>query len=449
MNINLARFLTPSMLMLASALPVSGYGQGSTVYTLEQAIEFALDNNPDLQIMQDRIAQSEAQLGMALAAFYPNISTDLYYEHSDNPSRAFAMVISQRQLDFSPGVDFNHPGGVDNYRPQVTARYNLFHGGQDYFQTQAAELGVEAAQLQKSAYRNRLIEMITSSFYAYLAALEADKVAQKSIEAVNSELEQSRIRYEAGSLLRSDVLSLEVQLAKAKDHKFQTANAIELTQTGIGNLLGLSTSEPLELNGQENWQLPAASDHFEALRQQALEQRPENLAAQKQIEIAEQQLKAAQGAFLPRADAYVTYGSDSKDLDFNTNQDNVTAGVQIELDIFSGFSTQESLKKAEQQLAIAQKTARKVELEIESTVKTAYLKKQEALARVNVTSSSVEAAEEALRLVHEQRKAGTVTVTRYLEAEVARDKAHAGYIAARFDALRAQAELNQALGVWK
>ncbi len=118
--------------------------------------------------------------------------------------------------------------------------------------------------------------------------------------------------------------------------------------------------------------------------------------------------------------------------------------MQIELDIFSGFSTKENLKKAEQQLAIAQKTARKVQLDIENTVKTAYLKKQEALARVDVTSSSVEAAEEALRLVREQRKAGTVTVTRYLEAEVARDKAHAGYIAARFDALRAQAQLNQA-----
>ena len=64
-----------------------------------------------------------------------------------------------------------------------------------------------------------------------------------------------------------------------------------------------------------------------------------------------------------------------------------------------------------------------------------------------MTSSSVKAAEEALRLVNEQRKAGVVTVTRYIEAEVARDKSYARNIAARFDALRAEAELNQAIGI--
>jgi len=40
-------------------------------------------------------------------------------------------------------------------------------------------------------------------------------------------------------------------------------------------------------------------------------------------------------------------------------------------------------------------------------------------------------------------------VTRYIDAEVARDRSHARYIAARFDALRAETELNQAIGLWK
>jgi outer membrane protein TolC len=93
--------------------------------------------------------------------------------------------------------------------------------------------------------------------------------------------------------------------------------------------------------------------------------------------------------------------------------------------------------------------AKQNQLQIESAVKKAHLKLKEALARVNVTSSSVIAANEAFRLVSEQRKAGTVTVTRYIEAEVARDKSQSGNIAAHFDALRAEAELNQAIGYWK
>jgi outer membrane protein len=85
-------------------------------------------------------------------------------------------------------------------------------------------------------------------------------------------------------------------------------------------------------------------------------------------------------------------------------------------------------------------------LQIENAVKSAQLRLQEALNRADVAAVSVQAAEEALRLVNEQRQAGVVTVTRYIEAEVARDKAHTRQISARFDALRAEAELKQATG---
>jgi len=117
-------------------------------YSLEQAIDTALANNPELGIMQARIEQANAQLGESLASFYPQIKVSLSYQHSDNPAQAFAMIIAQRRLSFT-GSDFNHPGGVDDYRPQVTASYSLFRGGQDYYRKQAAELGIETSELEK------------------------------------------------------------------------------------------------------------------------------------------------------------------------------------------------------------------------------------------------------------------------------------------------------------
>ena len=422
----------------------------NNTYNLQQAIDHALLNNPNLQIMQDRIAQAEANLGIALSSFYPNIKTSLSYNHSTNPSQAFGMIIAQRRLDLSsPTIDFNNPGGTDNYRPEVSARLSLFRGGQDYFQSKAAQLGVEAATFEKSAMRNQLIQTVSSTFYAYLASVEADKVAIRSIEAVNRELTQSRNRYEAGSVLKSDLLSLQVQLAQAQDTKIQTANAIELAKIGLKSLLGITADQAFEINASKQWQLPQSNQSFNELLTIAMVQRPETQSANKQIEIAQQQLNASRGAYLPKADAYVTYGSDSKNLDYSSNRDNVTAGVMVEMDIFSGFRDSNNIKKAEHQLAIAKKSAKQTQLMIENAVKSAHLKVQEALARIKVTSSSVTAAEEALRLVNEQRKAGTVTVTRYIEAEVAQDKSHARNIAARFDALRAEAELNRAIGSWK
>ncbi len=428
---------------------VTLFATESHTYNLTQAIDHALINNPNLQIMEDRIAQAESQVGIALSSFYPNIKTGVFYEHTDNPSRAFGMIIAQRRLDFSPTTDFNHPGSTDNYRSEISAKLSLFRGGQDYFQTKAAQLGVEAATLEKSAARNYLIQTISSAFYAYLAATEADKVASRSINAVENELRQSKNSSEAGATLRSDVLSLEVQLAEAQDKKIQTTNAIEMAKIGLKSLLGLVANEPFEINASSEWDLPKNERSFDELLTLAMSQRPETERASKQIEMAEQQLKATRGAYLPTANAYVSYGSDSKDIAFSTNRDNVTAGVTVELDIFSGFRDSEKVKKAKYQVSIAKKMAKQNQLQIESAVKKSHLKLKEALARVNVTSSSVTAANEAFRLVSEQRKAGTVTVTRYIEAEVARDKSQSGNIAARFDALRAEAELNQAIGFWK
>lgn len=416
--------------------------------TLAQALDYALANNPELSIMQERIEQAQNQLGLAMANFYPQIKVSLAYQHTNNPAEAFAMIIAQRRLDFA-GTDFNHPGGTDNYRPQLTATYSLYRGGQDAHLSQAAQLGVETSEWDKSAIRNHLLNQITAAYYGQLAADEAHRVSTRSVVALQSELALSQKRYDEGALLKSDVLSLQVQLAEAQEEEIRTANAIDLANTMLKTLLGLSANTPLAISESLAQQLPRKPATFDTLLTQAVAQHPELQAAEKRVEIAKQQLAAAKGAYLPRADAFVSYGSNSKNLDFDPNRDNVSVGVQVEVDVFNGFATQEKIKHAEHELTAAQAAVQQQRLQLESALKAARLQLLEALNRADVASLSVQAADEALRLVNEQRQAGVVTVTRYIEAEVARDKAHTRQISARYDALRAEADLKQATGFWQ
>lgn len=418
------------------------------VYNLDQVIEQALANNPELAIMQQRIEQADAQLGQALAGFYPQIKTSLSYQYSNNPAQAFSMLIAERRLNFG-GTNFNNPGFVEDYRPQVSATYALFRGGQDYYQKQAAELGIEATELERSATRNRLLNNVTAAYYGELAAIAAHNITQRAIETVERELQQSQLRYDAGALLKSEVLSLQVQLADARETGIQTANAIEMAQNMLKTLLGLSVNEPFAIDQAQVAPLPQPAGQYDTLLDKALSSHPELKAAEKRVEIAEKQLAIAQAAFLPRADAYVNYGSDSKNLTYSSNRDNVTTGVIVDLDLFNGFATREKLKKTESELHAAKEIARQTRLQVENQLKTAQLKLQEALNRAEISAMAVQAAEEAFRLVNEQRQAGVVTVTRYLEAEVARDKAHTRQISSRYDALRADAELKQAIGFWQ
>ncbi len=422
----------------------------SQSFTLDQAIDYALANNPDLQIAIERIGQAQAQVGVALSAFYPQVTAKVGYEHSNNPAQVFSMIVAQRDFDNNSIQNINNPGYRQNFRPEIIGKLSLFRGGQDYHSSKAAELGIDAAEFERSSVRNALIEAVTASYYAYLAAIEAQKVAQDSITAIASELKQTKLKYEAGMVLKSDVLSLEVKLAEAQESDIRAGNSIELSKTSIANLLGLSSDQAFTVAPSSSaLPKPNLPSSFDGLLDLAMLQRPEVKAAAKQVEIAQIKIKSEQGAYLPKADAYVSYGQNSQSPGFSSNKDNVTVGVTVEMDLFSGFNTQQRVKAAERKAVEARETERKTKLAIEQEVKVAYLKLQEALARLNVTEASIEAAEEAFRLVNEERRAEIVTVTRYIESETARNKAQANIIAAHYDALSAEAALKKAIGDWK
>jgi outer membrane protein TolC len=419
-------------------------------FTLDQAIDYALANNPDLQIAIARISQAEAQLGVALSAFYPQVTARVGYEHSNNPAQVFSMIVSQRDFNANSINNINNPGYRQNFRPEIIGKLSLFRGGQDYQNSKAAELGIDAAEFERSSVHNALIEAVMASYYAYLASIEAQKVAQDSISAITSELNQTKLKYDAGTVLKSDVLSLEVKLAEAQDAEIRAANGIEISKTSIANLLGLSSYQAFTVAPSSSiLTKPKLTASFNDLLELAMAQRPEVKEAANQVEISQRKLKSEQGAYLPKADAYVSYGQNSQSPGFSSSKENVTAGVTVEMDLFSGFNTQQRVKAAERKAAEARETERKTRLAVEQEVKIAYLKLEEGLARLRVTEVSVLAADEALRLVNEERRAEVVTVTRYIESEVARNKAQSNTIAAHYDALSAEAALKKAVGDWK
>jgi outer membrane protein len=424
-----------------------GFPAQSEPLTLERAVNLAIERNPDLQIANERIAQAEAAIGESLAAFYPQVRARLGYRYSDNPAEAFGMIVAQRRFSF--GQNINNPGGTTDFRPEVQATWSLYRGGRDYHQRRAAGLGKDISELELSSVRNNLIHGVTDGFYTLLVALENQAITQRATEAVQSELADTRKRHAAGAALKADVLSLEARLAEAREAGIHAQNAGEMARTVIRTLLDFPDSEPVEPGIAPARPLPRLPDAFEDLRGRALGNRPEMLIAQRQIETRQLELKIALGEHLPRVDAFVNYGLNERSPEFSSAHDNVTSGVAVEMDLFSGLGTAARVRKAERRIAEAKAQHHKIELQIGREVKNASLELQEALQRAEVAQAAVIAAEEAFRLVTVQHRAGAATVTRFLESEVARDRAQTQWMTARYDALRAEAALQRALGAWR
>jgi outer membrane protein len=228
----------------------------------------------------------------------------------------------------------------------------------------------------------------------------------------------------------------------------QAKNNINLSRSALKTLIGESRSELPELRETE-LPVPVIKGSLLKMFDQAFSQRPEVQAAAHQTQIRQHELDAANGAIMPRVNAVVAYGSNSRTLDPSTYQDNTSVGINAEMDLFAGGAINARISAAERRIVEAQAVEEKTRLEIENEVRQAYSTLEQALERVKVAESGAASAEEALRLVNEQYHGGTATVTRYLEAETDRAAATLRTIVARFEAQVAEAQLLQAIGHWR
>ncbi|MBX3024217.1 TolC family protein [bacterium] len=414
--------------------------------SIEEAVGLALRDNPDARAAAERIGEAEARLGEATAAFYPRVDGRIVFARTDNPAQAFGMILNQRKFSFD--LDFNNPGPTQNVRPEIVGAFPIFRGGQDYFRRQAAALGVEAAKLERLAVRNGLTEAVIDAFYALVAAPQLAESAGASVRAVGAALDHARTGFDAGTVLKSDVLSLETRLAESREQQLRASNAIELARTGLRTLLGQPAGRSLEIAPPPRDAAPALPDTLEAALARATAARPELAAAGRQVAMRERELEAERAAYLPTIDIVGGYGNDSADFQLSHNTDSWLVGATAELNVFSGFRIRERVRAAEHELASAREVERRTRLDIEREAQNAFLSYGEARQRDDVSQAGLAAADAALRLVEEQYRAGTVTVTRYLEAEAARSAARSRAIVARYDVRRAEAALQKAIGAW-
>jgi outer membrane protein len=413
--------------------------------SLDQAILTALQDNPDIDMAVARIRQAHAVIDEANAAFWPTISVYGEYLQGDAPSSYLFKTIDQRMLP--PGVNFNAPGWFENYEVGLQARVNLFKGGRDLLRRRMAETGLHIHELDRQSIENALVESVIHAYYQALAARDYVEIAKQAVETVEEQKRVVEVRYRAGGALRSDLLSLEVRFAQAKEDLVRAENNHALSLVALAILLSLDPDFPLRLDDRQEVRRSFPDDYASGLTQ-ALASRPELRRARQQVVQSYMALDMARSEYMPRVDAHAKFYMDDPDAGFDTSRDNWVAGIILNWDVFTGLSTRARVDQAksalDEMLAHDRKTTQTVQLDLKS----AYLALAEANARIEVTRASVEQAEESLSLVKKEYEGGSATITRYLEAELALNRARILARAAYYDRERSLASVGRGLGYW-
>ncbi|MDM8517207.1 TolC family protein [Desulfobacterales bacterium HSG16] len=415
--------------------------------SLEEAISAAFLNNPDNMMAAARIKQAQAMIDQADSVFHPSIGFYTEYTKGDAPSVYLFRKIDQRKL---PGqTDFNDPGAIENFESGINARINLYNGGRDLLNKKIAKTNLSISIQDQKSVENALVASVIRAYYNTLAATEYIKIARESISTVNSQLRVMKIRYEGGSVLKSDILSLKVRLATAKEELLRSRNRQKMSNAALARILGIDPNREIKLKRPKAKALhyPIPEKYMDGV-EYGLKNRPEIKTAEERVKQAKMALDMAVAGYLPKVDINARYYMDDESAAYETERQNWMVGLAFNWELYTGLSTPAMIKKALGQLEESLAADRKTRLSIKLDIKNVYLNLSEAQARFEVAKSSVEMAEESLDLVKKQYEGGSSAITRYLEAELDRNRSRMRYTNAFYDRQKAMADAGRAMGYW-
>lgn len=437
------RFLRPiSILWACLAFSLIFMNAHAEAVTLEECIREALKRNPDANAAAIRVEAARAVISEADSAYFPQLSVAGGYAVTDNPTQAFMMQLNQRNLDITaPGFDPNDPGNTDNLRLSAELKYRIYDFGQRQMMSERAVLGADAVKLQLAAVRNELIYQITRGYFSILQALDYVTVQQETIHSFEESLQVARDKYKAGTVIKTDVLNLEVALVQAREDLIRARNSVDLAIVALNTAIGYDfvTRESLPVPEKKVSTPPVMEQDFNAI-----DNRPELQVIQKMSQAKELLYIKAKRQNYPVLNAYGSYDLDTGDL--ATFEGSYTVGLKAEWDIFTGFRNSSAARKAEAEWRAAQQDEEDVRNKIKQDLRRARIQAAESWQRLETIRKSVESASESLRITQVRYREGVAGITDLLTAQVGLTAMRTRSVAAVYDHAAAVSNLQRARG---
>jgi outer membrane protein TolC len=338
----------------------------------------------------------------------------------------FGSILNQRS--FGTSLNFNDVPDLDNLNARGIVTVPLYTGGRNVAGRQAAKASAEAARQESGAVRNALGFEVARAFHTVLKTRQFIGAATAGVNSFESNRVVAGKRLEGGTLLKSDLLDIEVRLAQAREDLVRARNANTLAERALRNLLGIEEGEFTVADTAPDVRAPQPKDS--ALR-------PELAAARQREEAAEAQVGGARSGYQPRLSAF---GRVDYDYGWVTGGDgkSYTAGVVAQWDLWDGFATRAKVREAKANLESAREEERKLRLAIDLEVEQARLNLDTASERLAVSSKTIDQATESASLIRRRFEQGLALSTQLIDAETA-------LVAAR--ARRAEAESDQRIAI--
>jgi outer membrane protein TolC len=397
------------------------YCQNYQAYSLNDYIELAIKNNPQIEISLQNYKKAQFNQKYYASTFLPHI----YLSAQTHSSGAL--------------LDDNF---TSDYGLQINVNQLIFDFGKTFYSYKATKKLTESADFN---LKNTIQEVRLNAKIAYYNFLLAEKLLWVSQEALNqakAHLNQAKVLYETGKTEKYSVTKAEVSVADAQVSVINAKNALKIAKLNMDLMAGMTLPDSIILTDSLN--IKEAEINLDEAINNAFKSRPDFLYLQMQLENARLRLLSAKGSYFPQINASVEYGYNK--MPQTDWKENLGAGLYLTAPIYLGGSITASVKQTEADFLQAQAQLEAKKQQISNEIKQYYLEKKEAEERILATQKLIEQSIEGLNMTLERFTAGVATPLEVTDAETILAQAKSKHAQAVFDYRVAHAKLLYAIG---
>ncbi len=289
--------------------------------TLEDCIQQAELNNPDLAAAKENVRIAQANLKGSYSDFIPKISADVSYSASNTTVVNGSNINStnrgtQEQLGVGPGV-----------------RENLFSGFRTVGTIKKNKAELKAAEANLAQVKTQVSYSLKTSFYKLLFAQEQLKLTESIVPRREQNLKLVDLRFQVGRENKGSVLRSEAQFKQAQYDVLQSKQNLKVAVTDLARVLGNAEQEAIVVKGDfKIASLPPLPD-FVVLAKNT----PLYHEAQATVDSAKASVTIVKSDLYPSLDTSASFSRTRNDWDSDVNR--WSAGVNLSYPFFNGGKT--------------------------------------------------------------------------------------------------------------
>jgi cobalt-zinc-cadmium efflux system outer membrane protein len=329
--------------------------------TLAEIESAALENNPEIRLMEQRLRLSRAGIANSTAIDDPSF---MYWAWGTPILQPWNLNQTQHMFMFSQTI----PGS-----------------GKRELRFEAANQQADVTEAELDATKLKIAADVRAQFYELLRNDDELRLHDEQIALARQAAASARIKYTVGRVPQQDVLKAQLALTRLADHLTMFLQDGDLARARLNTLMGRDPAALLEVTGE--YRSVAVLPPAVALQQMAIENRPELRAVKAAIQQSETGVRMAQKNYKP--DVTVTAGYMLMPSG-SPNRNGYIAELSVNLPWLNR-------SKHDAEITEAQTAVNVQKAEMDKQKSAVFQEIQEALIRANSASRLVELYRDTLR----------------------------------------------------